>query len=117
MRRMLIMAHLFAGNRRRVKAYPRASALAGGAPAPSFFLMARRGALHIGISGWHYKPWVGPFYPEGTKASAMLRTYSATFAAVAAAAAALFLPHGVEPRSPPPGHGRNRPNPINRTTH
>src|SRR3546814_14749737 len=82
MRRMLIMAHLFAGNRRRVKAYPRASALAGGAPPPSFSLMARRGALHIGTSGWHYKPWVGPFYPEGTKASAMLRTYSATFAAV-----------------------------------
>lgn len=44
--------------------------------------MPRRGALHIGTSGWHYKSWIGPFYPEGTKASALLRTYSATFAAV-----------------------------------
>src|SRR3546814_16709275 len=71
--------------------------------------MARRGALHIGTSGWHYKPWVGPFYPEGTKASAMLRTYSATFAAVALDAASLCLQHGVEQRSPLPGNGRNRP--------
>jgi uncharacterized protein YecE (DUF72 family) len=44
--------------------------------------MARRGALHIGTSGWHYKHWVGPFYPEGTRPSAMLDTYAGKFAAV-----------------------------------
>src|SRR3546814_18944895 len=102
MRRMLIMAHLFAGNRRRVKAYPRASALAGGGPAPSFLLMDRRGALHIGTSGWHYKPGVGPFYPGGNKSPATLRTYRATLPAVAVAASSLCLQHGAEQRPQPP---------------
>lgn len=31
--------------------------------------------IRIGCSGWHYKPWVGRFYPEGTKASEMLPYY------------------------------------------
>ncbi len=24
-----------------------------------------QGTIHIGTSGWHYKHWEGPFYPEG----------------------------------------------------
>jgi uncharacterized protein YecE (DUF72 family) len=31
--------------------------------------------LFIGTSGWHYKHWLGPFYPEKLKASAMLDFY------------------------------------------
>lgn len=33
------------------------------------------GAVHIGTSGWHYKHWVGPFYPPGLPASRMLAFY------------------------------------------
>lgn len=29
--------------------------------------MAKQGEIHIGTSGWHYKHWVGTFYPKGTK--------------------------------------------------
>lgn len=25
------------------------------------------GKVHIGTSGWHYKHWIGKFYPDGTK--------------------------------------------------
>jgi len=32
-------------------------------------------ALRIGTSGWHYKHWVGTFYPEKTPASKMLAFY------------------------------------------
>ena len=31
--------------------------------------------LHIGTSGWHYKHWRGPFYPEKLPASRMLEYY------------------------------------------
>lgn len=44
--------------------------------------MPRRGALHIGTSGWHYKHWLGPFYPEGTRPAAMLDHYCRHFSAV-----------------------------------
>jgi uncharacterized protein YecE (DUF72 family) len=44
--------------------------------------MARRGALHIGTSGWHYKHWIGPFYPEKTGPGAMLDYYCRHFSAV-----------------------------------
>jgi len=33
------------------------------------------GQIHIGTSGWHYKHWVGPFYPPRTPASKMLPYY------------------------------------------
>ncbi len=33
------------------------------------------GAVHIGTSGWHYKHWRGPFYPEKFSASKMLDFY------------------------------------------
>jgi uncharacterized protein YecE (DUF72 family) len=35
--------------------------------------------LWIGTSGWHYKHWVGNFYPEGLPASAMLEHYVRSF--------------------------------------
>lgn len=31
--------------------------------------------IRIGCSGWHYKHWLGPFYPPGTKAAQMLPHY------------------------------------------
>src|SRR3546814_19804207 len=75
-------------------------------PLPST-LMPRRGALHIGTSGWHYKSWIGPFYPEGTKASALLRTYSATFAAGEGNNSfyRLLSPRGLEQGGAPPQTG------------
>ncbi|HEX3879718.1 MAG TPA: DUF72 domain-containing protein [Bryobacteraceae bacterium] len=35
--------------------------------------------LHIGTSGWHYKHWRGPFYPEKLPASKMLDFYTQYF--------------------------------------
>jgi uncharacterized protein YecE (DUF72 family) len=37
------------------------------------------GAVHIGTSGWHYRHWRGPFYPEKLPASRMLEFYSGQF--------------------------------------
>ncbi len=37
------------------------------------------GAVHIGTSGWHYKHWLGPFYPPGTRADQMLEYYAERF--------------------------------------
>lgn len=34
---------------------------------------------HIGASGWHYKHWRGPFYPEKLPASKMLEFYCERF--------------------------------------
>lgn len=36
-------------------------------------------AIHIGTSGWHYKHWVGTFYPAKTPASKMLAYYYERF--------------------------------------
>jgi uncharacterized protein YecE (DUF72 family) len=36
-------------------------------------------AIHIGTSGWHYKHWKGPFYPEKLPASKMLEWYTRYF--------------------------------------
>jgi uncharacterized protein YecE (DUF72 family) len=44
--------------------------------------MPKRGALHVGTSGWHYKHWLGPFYPEGMRPAAMLDHYRQHFSAV-----------------------------------
>ena len=33
-------------------------------------------SIHIGTSGWHYKHWVGPFYPEGLRSEQMLGYYA-----------------------------------------
>jgi uncharacterized protein YecE (DUF72 family) len=35
--------------------------------------------IRIGTSGYHYKHWIGPYYPEGTKASEMLAHYVRDF--------------------------------------
>jgi uncharacterized protein YecE (DUF72 family) len=36
----------------------------------------------IGTSGWHYRHWIGPFYPEGTSGDEMLAHYCTRFDAV-----------------------------------
>ena len=38
--------------------------------------------IHIGTSGWHYRHWVGPFYPDGMKPADYLAHYAAHFPAV-----------------------------------
>ena len=35
--------------------------------------------IRIGTSGWHYKHWVGTFYPAKTPASKMLAYYYERF--------------------------------------
>jgi uncharacterized protein YecE (DUF72 family) len=35
--------------------------------------------LHIGTSGWHYKHWIGTFYPEKTKPADMMENYLKSF--------------------------------------
>jgi uncharacterized protein YecE (DUF72 family) len=35
--------------------------------------------IRIGTSGYHYKHWVGPFYPQGTSAAQMLKFYARKF--------------------------------------
>ena len=35
--------------------------------------------IHIGCSGWHYKHWLGPFYPPKLPASQMLAFYQQRF--------------------------------------
>jgi len=37
------------------------------------------GSIHIGTSGWHYKHWLGVFYPEELPAKDMLKFYSRHF--------------------------------------
>ncbi len=38
--------------------------------------------LRIGTSGWHYKHWIGTFYPPGTAAAKMLAYYYGQFDSV-----------------------------------
>jgi len=38
--------------------------------------------LHIGTSGWHYKHWIGNFYPERCPAGRMIEYYARSFDAV-----------------------------------
>ena len=35
--------------------------------------------IYIGTSGYSYKDWIGPFYPEGTKSGDMLHIYANSF--------------------------------------
>jgi uncharacterized protein YecE (DUF72 family) len=37
------------------------------------------GKLHIGTSGWHYKHWIGPFYPKNIRAKEMFSVYAQHF--------------------------------------
>lgn len=34
--------------------------------------MTKKGKIHVGTSGWHYKHWIGTFYPEDTKEAEQL---------------------------------------------
>ncbi len=38
-----------------------------------------RATLRLGTQGWNYPSWVGPFYPEGTRATGYLRTFARAF--------------------------------------
>lgn len=40
------------------------------------------GGFFVGTSGFAYKEWIGPFYPPGTKSSAMLGHYATAFNSV-----------------------------------
>lgn len=42
----------------------------------------KHGHIHIGTSGWHYKHWVGNFYPTGTKGNSQLAYYAERFSTV-----------------------------------
>src|SRR5437868_5631804 len=42
----------------------------------------KKGAVHIGTSGWHYKHWRGRFYPAETKDADQFAFYAAKFATV-----------------------------------
>lgn len=44
--------------------------------------MTRYGAFHIGTCGWHYRHWIGPFYPAGSKSADLLAHYAARFSTV-----------------------------------
>ena len=39
----------------------------------------KKGNIRIGTSGWHYKHWIGTFYPEGTTSSRQFGEYSKYF--------------------------------------
>jgi uncharacterized protein YecE (DUF72 family) len=41
-----------------------------------------KGKIHVGTSGWHYKHWVGTFYPPGTKDLDQLTYYIRFFKTV-----------------------------------
>lgn len=38
--------------------------------------------MRVGTQGWNYDAWVGPFYPEGTRATDFLAVYARAFATV-----------------------------------
>lgn len=42
----------------------------------------KKGRIYIGTSGWHYKHWVGNFYPENIKEKDQLNYYQGHFGSV-----------------------------------
>lgn len=40
------------------------------------------GVLRLGTQGWNYPSWIGPFYPDGTRATEFLRTFARAFETV-----------------------------------
>jgi uncharacterized protein YecE (DUF72 family) len=44
--------------------------------------MEKKARIHIGTSGWHYKHWIGTFYPEATKDHEQLPYYLEFFKTV-----------------------------------
>ncbi len=49
---------------------------------PNIKNMKKRGRIYIGTSGWHYKHWIGTFYPEGIKDADQLPYYFKVFKTV-----------------------------------
>lgn len=49
--------------------------------------------VHVGTSGYSFADWVGPFYPEGTKASDFLAFYAKRFACVELNSTYYRIPH------------------------
>ena len=41
-----------------------------------FAMSSTHGHVHIGTSGWHYKHWRGPFYPQDLPPPKMLAWYA-----------------------------------------
>lgn len=41
--------------------------------------MKRRAEIRVGASGWHYRAWVGPFYPHDAKPPQFLAHYTKRF--------------------------------------
>ncbi|MBO9573810.1 MAG: DUF72 domain-containing protein, partial [Chitinophagaceae bacterium] len=39
----------------------------------------KKGKIHIGTSGWHYKHWTGTFYPDNIKGSAQFGEFIKSF--------------------------------------
>jgi len=48
--------------------------------------------IYIGTSGWNYKHWLGPFYPEKMRPAEMLRFYAEHFDTVEINATHYHLP-------------------------
>ena len=48
----------------------------------SDFTSVKRGKIYIGTSGWHYRHWIGTFYPPATKAAEQFNFYKQHFSAV-----------------------------------
>lgn len=42
----------------------------------------RTGQAVVGTCGWHYRHWIGPFYPAGTRPAAFLAHYAERFCTV-----------------------------------
>ena len=42
----------------------------------------KKGNVYIGTSGWHYRHWIGPFYPEDTRSEEQLDLYIRYFKTV-----------------------------------
>jgi uncharacterized protein YecE (DUF72 family) len=42
----------------------------------------KQGKIYIGTSGWHYRHWIGTFYPAGTKADQQFDLYKQSFSTV-----------------------------------
>ncbi len=45
-------------------------------------MMARKGKIYVGTSGWHYKHWIGTFYPVDTADKNQLAYYQQHFSTV-----------------------------------
>ncbi|HZQ18388.1 MAG TPA: DUF72 domain-containing protein [Terriglobales bacterium] len=49
------------------------------APKPQKFVQIKNSVIHVGTSGWHYKHWLGDFYPKRFPPAKMLEWYAREF--------------------------------------